>query len=352
MHNRCRSSPRILGLLLALALAASCGAQNPPQPLPMGMIGAADLSPQQLDQVKAYVSHFGAVLGQSDDPAEVESARAALIAPMNQPNASRLVSPVFRLEYSKAATPEMEKVLNGGDLHRSVNALLVLSQLGESRAADLVLEQTSPSKPWQIRLQAASALRVLLQGAALDPKKAPQVAKRVRDAAAREDNGLVLAHYLAALDAAAETIPAEQDKQAVRGFLVDAMAGIGERLAQQNAYAGATLAAFVKELERFRQRYAQLPGAEQAELGKRLAPALVNVLAHMLQHWDSARAGNEPVETLVGACETSLQIVNTFVKAPPPPPIDLRGAWSEGDKAKFEEGVNAWRAQLAKAPYT
>ncbi len=351
MHNRRRLSPLIICLLLALGATQMCRAQNPPQPLPMGMVGAAELTPQQLEQITVYVKFFGERLNSASEPAEVESARAALIAPLNQPNAARLVSPVFRLEYSKAATPEMQRAFGGADLHRAVNALLVLSQLGESRAADAVLQQAEPAKPWQVRLQAASALRVLLQGGALDPKRSPQVAKRVRDAAAREDNGLVLAHLLAAIDAASETVQPEFKEQ-VRGFLVDAMVSIADRLAQHNGFAGPTVDAFVKELDRFHLRFRRLPGPEQASLGKRLAPALGKVLAHILTNWDAAQADQAKVERLVGACETFLQFINISLKGAAAPEINLRNEWSNGDKAKFEAGVTAWQDLLNKPPYT
>jgi hypothetical protein len=354
MHHCRRLWPLNIGLSLLLALClrqAYCWAQNPPQPLPMNLVGASALSDEQLAQITTYVKHFGERLNNATEPAEVEEARASLIKPLIQPDAARLVSPVFRLEYSKATTPEMQKALSGTDLHRAVNALLVLSQLGESRAADAVLAQTEPGKPWQIRNQAASALRVMLQGGALDPKKSPQVARRIKDAVAREDHGLVLAHLLAALDAATETVAEEEDKRAVRGYLVEAMASVADRVGQQAEFRAAVVDAFVKELERLRPKYAQLTKPEQVALGKRLAPALGKILAYIAANWDAAREQPARIERIVGACETSLQFINIPLAGPAAPETNLKNEWIRGDKTKFDQGVAAWQKILAAAPY-
>jgi hypothetical protein len=126
------------------------------------------------------------------------------------------------------------------------------------------------------------------------------------------------------------------------------MVSVGDRIAQRKEFAGPLLDAFAKELERFRPQFALQPNAEQ---GKQLAPALVKVLVHVETYWDAAREDQAKVEKLVGACETSLHFINTYLKGPAQPAINLKTEWTKADRSKFEEGVKAWQAMLSKSPY-
>jgi hypothetical protein len=360
MYNR-RLSMLASSLLVILGVFC-CGsrahAQAAPQPLPLNLIGAPELSTDQVNQVKAYVSHYADQLNTASEWSEIESARQALISPLNQPNPARMVSPVFRLEYSMAATPAMERAVKSEDLHRMANAMLVLSQLGDDRAATAIHGFLDPAQEprWQVRDRAADAIKVIFQLGVLDARRVPQVASKVRDVAMRETNGMVLAHLLTALDAAAANAQSPEDAQRLRLYLIEAMTSVASRLSEQNELALPVLDAFTKELGRFRNTYSTLSSAESVALGAMLGPALGKVLAHVARHWDAARADPRTIErvaVLVGACETSLQFVDAPVRKDQPPPWDgsLRSAWNAGNKADFEKGVAAWQAVLSKAPY-
>lgn len=336
-------------------------AQNPPAPLGTDLTTVAQLSQPQIDQVTVFVQFWSGRLNDSSlAPDDVEAARKELVRPFNQPNAARLITPDFRGTYSRTVVPEMEKALRGSDIYRSINAALVLGQVGTDKSANLLLVhcdlQNQPA--FQVRMTAANAMRILLQGGTLEPRKVSDASRRLRDAATRETDGLVLRHLFAALNAAdASTLPADE-RSKVRAALNDALADAARRLASSKDLAGSgpVVIAVAAAVGKLRERITEYSTENQREMGEKLLPALGQLLGWVSDQWDSAHADatlNSQMRVLVAASEGLMQFIDPQVRGQSQirPNSDLRTAWTSGDKARFQTDVQAWRDVLSKPPY-
>lgn len=333
-------------------------AQSPPPPLGNDLMLQVELNQQQQKQVCDFVTHWGGILnGESASPAEIEGAREQLTRPLNQPNASRMMTPNFRGTYSKCAVPEMEKALDSKHLYRAINALLVLSQLGTDRASSvLLMHADSQNQPaWQLRLRAADGERLLLLGGALDSRKALDAARKLRDAASREENGSVLRLHFAALDAADGSTLQPNERSEVRSLIGEAIAGACQRLSATSEISGPMVQAVASAVGRLRERITDY-NDEHMRMGVKLAPALGATLAWTLANWDSLRGTDATVtdamNVLVASSEGLLQFTDPrLASGRATPTSDINGAWKAGDKTKFETGLKAWQAVLSKPPY-
>ena len=284
--------------------------------------------------------------------------RDALTQPFSQPNSARLMTPNFRGTYSNAAAPAMETALDGKDIHRAINAIMVLSQLGTSRASDALTRNADLQNQsiWQIRLQAANGERMLLQSGALEGRRATEACRRLRDAASREDNGLVLRHQFAALAAADNPSLQGSDLTAARDALAQAVAATARKVAGKDEITPSEVVALASAIVTLRNRYpTQYNSTEQKNVGEMLGPVLGSLLEWTKTHWDKVRSNESMTNDmgiLITACETLLQRIDfELARSRQPPPVNMHAAWTSGDKPKFDAAVTAWQALLAKAPY-
>jgi hypothetical protein len=360
----------VLGVVLGLAAGGfalrACGQiQNPPPPLPLDLVRQVQLNQQQIDQVRGHVKFWSDVLNaEGSTPADIKRAREELIKPFTQPGTANVITPDFRGTYSGFAVPEMDKAIKSTDVFRAINGLLVLSQLGTDRAVNLLLDHVDVQgeQRWQVRMHAASGVRMLLQDATLESRKVKEVCRRLREAVGREDNGLVLRHMFAALNVAdAPPLDAGERKE-VRGVMADALAAVAGRMTAMQQPSQPMIDAVSGAIVILRNKYLLLPSDEQAGLGAKLGPALGNLLKHAQTHWDDShgdKALNQSMTIMIASCESFLQRIDPAVTkaapsgqgARPTPATDLRNAWEGNDKGKFEAGVQAWESVLSKPPY-
>ncbi len=358
MHTRSRLIP-LLGLAAAFVLAAACCAQNPPASLG-DLVTKVALSQPEVERINAYVKFYADMLNNpSSTPSEVEKARNELIREFVQATV-RNMSPNFRGTFSSAAAPGMETALKGKDIHRAINAAVILAHLGTDKASNvLVANADLQNQPqWQVRLQSANGERMLLMSGALDGRKTIAAARSLREAAVREDNGLVLRHQLGALAAADAAGLTPADQSTVRTLQAEALASVSKKMVAANDVVdGSNVVALASIVVVLRDRFAtQFTPQERKSIGETLGPALGALLDWARAHWDAARADQSitrDMGILVAACEGLLQRIDPVVASNvrPAPSSDMNGAWKAGDKAKFETGVKAWQDVLTKAPY-
>jgi hypothetical protein len=359
MSIRRRSLTLLLSAFaLASFLAWPAACQAPPQPLPLDLIGQVQLNAEQEKRVCEYVKYYADMLNSSDSkPGEIEKARDELIRPLNQPNAASLVKPAFRGTYARCAVTEMENALNGGDVFRAVNAMLVLAQVGTDRAANALLQHIDPqAQPqWQIRLRAADSLRMLLQGGTLDARKVVEVSRRVREAVDREEDGRVLYRHLSALQAADEAVQQPGDHSTIRGLIGESIkAGVKRAVAQPEPSREA-LVAVGSALVRLREGFTRFSKQEAEGIGAQIGPSLHDLLAYAQAHWDKAQSDpglTKPMSVIVASSEGLLQYIdNVLPKSRPTPSSDMNNAWKSKDKPKYEQGLSNWQSVVTKPPY-
>lgn len=338
-------------------LAAACSAQSRPAPLSVTLITSVALKPEEIDQVKAFVKYYADLMNAPNStPSDVERARNELVYAFVQPT-SRTMSPNFRGTFSSAVVPEMETALKGKDIHRATNAALVLAHVGSDRASSaLAYAADIQNQPqWQVRLEAASSVRLLLLGRTLESRRVVPVVRSLSDAASREDNGLVLRHQLGALIAADNPTVTPNDLEKVRELQTATLKSVAMRLKQANSADASNIAAIVSLVVHLRDHFpTSFTSKEQKENGDELGPTLGALLEWALAHWDDAHADPtlaRAMGSLVGACEALLQRMDPIMTSRPVPATDMNAAWKAGDKAKFEVGLKAWQEVLAKAPY-
>src|SRR5690606_3065318 len=208
----------LVPLIVALAVAQGFSGRvlaQAPSSIPSSVVSQARLTPEQVQQVKAYAEYWTDMLARpSASPEDVQRARRELIQPLRGLN----VSGAFRFDYSMAAVPPLQSTIRQGSLHAATNAMLVPAELGSARAMTVLLEHVSlRNEPrWQIRLRAAADARNALQLRTLTPNKVVDAANRLREAAISEDNPLVLGRQLEALNAADDpSLTALGDRQRV-----------------------------------------------------------------------------------------------------------------------------------------
>jgi len=165
---------------LALALLAAVLTLAPLTPglaqhgdITPDVITATRLSTDQERIVRTYAAQHAQGLGSTD--AEVRRrARARLLEPLSTPNTS--VS--FRLAYSGALVPELDRMTRAEHVEVRLNAIRVAGELATQDASDLVVRAIE-SDSVETRIMAAFALRRTFETIASQP---PAMAEgRVRD---------------------------------------------------------------------------------------------------------------------------------------------------------------------------
>ena len=350
----------VAALMLAFAHAQPCAAQGRPSPLGPSITSAANLSAEQITQVKTYVDYWTGVLkSTSSTPEEVENARTELLRPM-----SNSVSEVFRFEYAKAAELKLKEVANGGTLHAIVNGMIVASVIGGDRCANFLIDHVDSAfqSKWQVRLQAAQGAVNVMKGDTVEPRKMLTLADRLRDAAVREDNPLVLRHHLNALNVADHNPVPTAERQKLRATMVDAIVQVIERMADQAGKPTLpdpqqTLESIAEALSKVRDKYlsAGMAQPERATLGKQIAPAIGKMLGVISADWDAGHADEHKQRVygvIIAGLEGFLPHVDKSVRGGESSiQTAMRAAWDSGNKANFAAELAKWTEALQQSQY-
>ncbi len=178
--TRTRLISTIFWAALALALFPS---PSPAQPcdLPPAVVEAATLSGDQEKQIRDCVATNIRLL-ESDDVNDTKKGRDGLLKPVQNP----LSSVAFRLAYSAAAAPELERVAEDPSEPKAIRALIVAGALGTTQAAN-VLDRFRQDARLGVRFSAvASYRRLFLAIHGASPAMAPGDALRVVDGLAQQ----------------------------------------------------------------------------------------------------------------------------------------------------------------------
>jgi hypothetical protein len=342
-----------MAAVLVVASDRAC-AQSPPRPLRVDVISANQLDAQQLERVRAYVEYWCGQLGTEDDPGAVEKARLELSRPLDRLNRP---SPAFRFEYSGLVLD----AIRGADLvvapnpHQAVNAILVVTQLGTETALGELLKHCDvngqPAR--HIRQRAVIGAKHILQGAEsldIDDRRVTSAVRRLRDAAQREPDGLILRHQF-------EAMAAVDDPQA-RQHLVAAMCTVVNELfadaAEGNGPDPRVEPVFVAVF-RLRNSFLGLGQQEQRAMGRTVGPCLGQLLDGIRTQWQGAQTDSRAkvmYGRVISSSEEFLKLVHAVVRnGEGLPKAELRAAWDNNDRPKYDADLQLWMTELQQPPY-
>lgn len=342
--------PQLLALCIVLATGPAAEAQAPP-PLDLTITSSPQITSDQQARICNYAEYWTAVLANPDATTDqIKTAREELVRPIQNIN----VSVDFRFVYSKCVVPALEKAIAPDNIHRASNALLVLGQLGSDRAVDAVLYHCNPQNQpqWQIRQLAAMAGEELLKSRSLQPGKIVDAVKRLRDAAQREENPVILLRQFKAMNAA-DYRGSPADRTQLRSSFIDAFVAVANRAELSNELLEPIGHAVLMLRAKFIS--GEITQDEKITLSKQLGPALGKVLTALSTSWDSAQADENRKSTfgvVAASTEALLAIVDGVVRSGAArPETRLPHAWSQGNKAAFDANVAAWLDVLKQPTY-
>ncbi len=347
--GRCHILPSLLSCLVSLPIAAPAVAQARPRPLGNDIVTARSrLTPPQVAQMKAWVDYWSPGVDSSDSET-VEKAREDALAPL-----TGLMRPseLFRFEYGRLALPHLLRGIASDKPHAAVNAIIVLPQLGTDEALDEILEHCDRDDDdrTHIRLRAAIGSRIMLERAGdfnLEPKVVIRAVRELRESAKKEEQCLILRHQFEAM--------AVVDDVRARGYLVDALEVVVERIDKAGRAPSDLVEAVYLAIYRLSRRFVALPGAEQKVLGKRLGPILGRVQKVARDHWEGAH-GDPDAEQIYGrtirVSEEFLKIIDSVLPDNRTAPrTQLKRHWDAADRPKFNTDYERWSNFLKGPPY-
>jgi len=355
-----------VGILAVGLVLASCNvarAQSAPQPLPLNIINAVDLTEAQKAQLKGYVDYWVGKLSCAAESVDVERARDELIRPLGGIN--QQISPSFRLEYSLLVLPPLQALMTAGcpnNQHVLPNALLVVESLSTDKAANLLLQHADiqGQKSFQLRLTAARACQVILSKGNLEPRRYAEAARKLRDAVGRETEHRIAGWHLSALNVADAAAPSD-DRAKIREHFVEAVNALVKRVqaTPSNPHPSPLIEPLQQAFGDLRKKFItnQISPAERPDVAKKLGWSVGQVLQIVLDNWDAAQDKKDSprhgVFTLtVGVVESALPTLDGFARGPgKSPTTNLRKAWDAGDKATFAAETKKWLDVLAQPPY-
>ncbi|MFM7133895.1 MAG: hypothetical protein ACKO0W_06210 [Planctomycetota bacterium] len=347
----------LLAPVLAAALAATAFGQAS---LDKSIIAAAaPLTDAQKAAVGGFIDSPAEAIRSADRPGDVEAARQALITPARDPSATTS----FRRGYSAAVVAELAPVAKGRDLRRAIVAMQVLRFLRTQEAVDVLIERTSPTAEPDAgkRIAAASLVADGCEDLDVANSAFDSIARRLRDNAAAETDWIALQQKLSAIAAPAKRrdFPADNARN-VRRAQAEAIASVAKAMRAGTA-ADARMQALQRALIAVRNDLLTLGQAERSAVAKTLAPALSDLLAAGLAHWDSAHANpamNASYEAVANSCEVLLRLLDRGERpqaysgtTPDGDSRVLGSAWSSKDKSRFEAESKRWAGIVSAAPY-
>ena len=335
-------------VFFALALGAVVfSALGDPPPV-NGLVGQASLSPQDRVQVRTYTDFYCKQLAAGDVQA-ADEAKQQLLDPLRSP----VISGNFRLEYSKVLAANLAGVIGGNKPHAAVNAMQLLGSLGTDQALDVINDHidTQQESHFEIRLWAAKAFQMVAESDRLDADDLNPLLRQLVIACRNETEPLVLRRQFEAI--------ASVDSQVARDVLLGA---IGKKLDELQAQPQPSrhMEAIYPALYRLRGQYLNptLPAADQKAFGKDIASLLYKVFEVGAAHWNTIQADEKTRKEFgsnykgaIGLAESFLKTVDRKIRAAEPPRTQLRSAWENADKPRFDAEHRYWGNVLAGPPY-
>ena len=334
-------------LMLAAGLLAGPGTAAAQTPASiMGMISSSAVSSADEARIQAYVNHYADQLASGGDAAT--DAVNRLLEPISTTAASRS----FRGALGQVAVARMGRIINDPPSpFVATNALVILSKVGTPGALAALVEQADGRRQddWWIRLAAARGARQLLKdarGDAIDDRTRLRTSRDLSEIAGRESDARVLRHVLLAIVQADSPQLEAGTRADIHGHLASALTTVAGRIRQDASLAPATGLAVAATRDAFlgmlNQREVQL------EFSRRLAPAMIELLAAYEGHWpadgsEAAAAHALDIQRIETGLEFLVKAANPAATIPSPPAAK---AWSDRNRGGFTSAVGAWRATL------
>ncbi len=338
------SSRRVIcGATLVAFAAAARVASGSPQPISQ-LADDPQLTESDRQAIRAY-SEFWSQRLSDDDPKTAGEARGRLLDPFKAVQ----ISEVFRMEYTKAALPDLRKAIEGGKPLAAVNALQVVARLGTPRALEAIIENASveDQENFSIRLWAAKAFLVAAREGTLPTNEINKALRHFGSAASREQEWLVLRRQFEAI--------ASVDSPVSREVQVGILRETTGRMAKTGNGPSDLMQATYPALKLLRDEYLRLPAVDQKPFGKELAPVLSEVCSVANSHWDSAQEdpGAKELYGLAVQISESLLLMIDPDQRPgqQTPRTQLGPAWRERNAPQFRADYGKWQAVLSRPPY-
>lgn len=355
---------RMLCFLVLAVTARSVQAQRPPQPPgPSVLQATTPYTADQSRQIAQYGTYWADLLIDGSDTNVVEDAQRRLSGILTGPLAP---SALFRRELSKAVVPRFSSLLQGDDLHKSVNALNVIADLRTRESARALQDniKSNQQPTIQVRIRAAKGLESTLGFAArypaltdIQPSDINSIVRDIENAAGSETEPLVqryLFEAIAAAHAGTELSPATQ--QVVRTSLIGAMKSVIGNHGNPEPTAGSLEALYVGT-NRLYAIYLQLnvDPAAQRTLGPKAASVIRLLVESATHSWESARTDAKLRRThaqTLDLCEQFFRPID--INARPGSAVlnlQLSNLWLDDDQEAFNDAAQRMIDILSKPPY-
>ena len=341
--NRC---PSTIGTIFVIAWFLACSAAATP-PSVNNLTGLTSFAQQQLQDIADYTQYWFDEMTSTEEGAAagVAAARRRLLEP------ARLSTTEFRLEYSNALVPLLEKAVAGDNQHWAVNALTVLQELSTDRALMAAIHfcDKSNEQRMPIRLMATRVCRKLMTGRNVSATRIRTALRALVTAVEAEDDGIVLRRQL-------EALLSVNDLEA-RSRLAEALNVVVGRFNDESEVPKTDmLRAIDSVLPDLRHAYLNLRGPEQTELGRELAGPLVTTLGLAQAQWDRAHKEPEKLKELYSRIilisEQILKQIDPRVRpGAQTPTTTLHETWVNADKDRFDADFRRWRSVVRPPAY-
>lgn len=343
-NRRLRFTPlTTLTVILMLLFAAPVAAQ-PASITPLASAPGA-LTDRDREAIVSYARYWTAQLSASNGEA-VSLARRRLLEPLRSPG----IRLIFRDEYSRAAVPELERIVNeaNGSIPL-VNALQIMGSFGTEQAMRTLVDRADPDTEPRMaaRLWAANGFRLAVDQNVIGRDRLTPYIRDLSRAAERETHWMVLLREFEALS----TVSNELARESQINVLTAAL----DRVESDHDESAQLMHAVRRALVLFREQYLQLNPTEQRTMGAMLAPQLGRVLALGQSQWEQAMADSAIKTVYHGAiqlAETQLRIIDQQLRSNGDTPrTTLDSAWSRTDQAAYSSDVAKWSTILDRPPY-
>ena len=350
-HSPFGAARRLVGVCgIALGVAVSVGSAAPPASALDDVRNATSLSSDQEQRIREFASdHYMQLCG--SDLEQAEASRSALLHALRG-------SPVgtFRSTFMSELRTQVMQQLRGDNLFAKVNTVLLLSEIGNSSALDILDDNVEPRKQpaWQVRLATAKAIVAVINGpdrATFNSTTLAETARAVRDAATAETNPNAFRAQLVAIVACdRDALPAPTRIQIFRLFGVAAervsnpSVAFDDRLAMANAIDAAADAIFPRTL-----RQAGAPGALPASAAFEIAQAYTNILLAYTHCETFPPTERRAASAIIRRLQTQIvQLAKSIDANAQLPTLVIDEAWDDIDSVEFTQYANAMSAAIKK----
>ena len=337
---------------VAFGIAVTTATAAPPAASLDAFRSQASLSSSEMDQIRAFASeHYTQLCG--DDLDRAEESRSALLHALRG-------APVgtFRSAFMSELRARMVQQLRGDNLFAKVNTVLVLSEIGNSSALDVLDDNVklSDQPSWQVRLATAKAIVAVINGpdaSTFDAQTLGGTARLVAGAAQSETNPNALRAQLVAIVACDQGgLSAATRIQIFRLFenatarLASTSVSFDDRAEMASAVDAAANAIFPTTLHPMGSPQALPPTA-----AKEIAKGYVNVLKAYARSESITPAQRRVAAAVVRRLQTQIVRLAKSVEASVAlPSLDTKEPWDGIDTVEFEQYVNGLDAALKQLP--